>query len=139
MYKNETLADINRNPLNIRFNPNNKWQGQTGENRGFCVFSSEAYGIRAGFRILTSYLRWGINTIEDIVRRWAPPCENDTERYIAFVSNETIIPKDHVLTDKDIHDYWTKIIILQAMIKMECGRHIDEQTINLYINYPERY
>ena len=62
MSKKQTLAEINNNPLNIRFNENNQWRGQTGQNRGFCVFSSEAYGIRAGYKILTNYIKWGVNT-----------------------------------------------------------------------------
>ena len=139
MSKKQTLAEINNNPLNIRFNENNQWRGQTGQNRGFCVFSSEAYGIRAGYKILTNYIKWGVNTIRDIIHRWAPTSENDTEAYIRFVCDETILEPDHVLTDCNIHDYWTKIIILQAMIKMECGKHVDENQINLFINYPEKW
>ena len=48
MSKQTTLAERNNNPLNIRYSPANKWQGQTGENKGFCTFRNEAYGIRAG-------------------------------------------------------------------------------------------
>lgn len=134
-----TLAEMNKNPLNIRFNPSNKWVGQTGENRGFCVFKNEAYGFRAAYKILCNYIRNGIVTLEDIINRWSPPCENNTEKYIAFVEDETIIPRDLELSNNSIHDYWTIIIILRAMAKMECGKDYDEQLINLFINYPEKY
>ena len=139
MKKQPTLAEINKNPLNIRYSPANNWRGQTGENKGFCVFSSEAYGMRAAFRILTNYIKNGHNTIRKIVSRWAPPSENNTEKYIEFVSYETIIDPDLELTDNNIHDYWTKLMILRAMAKMESGVWYDEQQINLYINYPEKY
>lgn len=139
MSKQQTLAEINNNPLNIRYNPQNQWRGQTGQDKGFCVFKNKAYGFRAGFIILGNYIKNGINTIEQIVSRWAPPSENNTENYIRFIEDECIIPRDLVLTDTSIHDYWTKIIILQAMAIMESGKKEDENQINLYINYPEKY
>lgn len=139
MSKKPTLAEINRNPLNIRYSPSNQWKGQVSQNKGFCVFKSNSYGIRAGYIILTNYIKNGVNTIRDIVSRWAPPSENDTQRYINFVCEETILSPDMVLTDKSIDDYWTKIMILQAMVVMESGQLFDEQQINLFINYPEKY
>lgn len=139
MKKQPTLAEINNNPLNIRFNPANNWRGQTGQNKGFCTFESKAFGFRAAYRIITTYIKNGYNTIEKIVSRWAPPTENNTENYIRFVCEETIIDPDQILTDESIHDYWTKLIILRAMAKMESGIWYDEQQINLFINYPEKY
>ena len=139
MSKTTTLAEINRNPLNIRYTPSNQWKGQASQNKGFCVFKSNSYGIRAGFIILTNYIKNGINTIRDIVSRWAPPCENNTSAYVDFVSSETLIAPDAILTDKTIDDYWTKIMIIKAMAKMESGQTFDEQQINLFINYPEKY
>lgn len=140
MTKKRTIIGVElNNPLNIRYNPANNWRGQEGAERGFCKFKSVAYGIRAAYILLTNYIKVGCNTLEDIISRWAPPSENNTENYIAFVENETLIPRDLVLTDNSIHDYWTKIIILQAMAKMETAQTFDEQTINLYINYPEKY
>lgn len=139
MKKQPTLAEINNNPLNIRFNPANNWRGQTGQNKGFCTFESKAFGFRTAYRILTTYIKNGYNTIEKIVSRWAPPTENNTENYIRFVCEETIIDPDQILTDESIHDYWTKLMILRAMAKMESGIWYDEQQINLFINYPEKY
>lgn len=137
--KKQTIAEQANNPLNIRFNPANKWRGQLGEYRGFCHFKNNAYGFRAGFIILGNYIAHGFDTIEKIVTRWAPPCENNTEAYINFVCEETLIPRDLQLTDLSIHDYWTKIIIIQAMAVMESGCRVDEQQINLYINYPDKF
>lgn len=133
------LSDQTNNPLNIRFNAGNKWKGQKGEHKGFCVFLHESYGIRAGYKLLTNYIANGYNTIRSIVSRWAPPSENNTEIYVSFVCSETFLEPDEVLTDCSIHDYWTKIIILQAMAKMESGRDYECQQINLYINYPDEY
>lgn len=140
MTKKRTILGVElNNPLNIRYNSANNWRGQEGAERGFCKFKSVAYGIRAAYILLTNYIKFGCNTLEDIISRWAPPSENDTENYISFVEEETLIPRDLILTDNSIHDYWTKIMILQAMAKMETAQTFDEQTINLYINYPEKF
>ena len=140
MKENRTsIAEICKNPLNIRFNPRNNWKGGCGEYRGFQMFRSESYGVRAAYVILTNYIKNGCNTIESIISRWAPPCENNTQNYINFVENDTLIPRTLELTDLSIHDYWTKLIILRSMAKMESGKDFDEQQINLYVNYPEKY
>lgn len=133
------IASKTNNPLNIRFSNRNNWLGQCGEYRGFCVFTSVSYGFRAAYKTLCSYIRQGVCTIEDIISRWAPSCENDTESYIKFVSDDCMINRDKQLTNCSIHDYWTIIMILRAMAKMECGEWFDEQSINLFICYPERY
>ena len=134
-----TLAEQTNNPLNIRYNPANRWQGQTGELKGFCVFRSQAYGIRAGYKLLVNYIKNGHNTLEKIISRWAPPTENNTENYIRFVEDDCIIDRTQRLGFETIHDYWTIIMIIRAMARMECGIFFDEQQINLFINYPEKY
>lgn len=133
------LQDITKNPLNIRYSIHNNWVGQIGEYHGFCKFSHVGYGFRAAYRLLENYIKGGTRTIEDIIRRWAPPCENDTEVYIDFVSEDCMIHRNYQLRTQTIHDYWTIIMILRAMAKMECGEWYDEQEINLYINYPEKF
>lgn len=134
-----TISDKCSNPLNIRYNERNRWLGQVGEYRGFCVFQNVAYGFRAAFVLLSNYIKQDTRTIEDIIRRWAPPSENDTEKYISFVTEDVMIDRDKKLTNQSIHDYWTIIMIIRAMAKMECGRWYDEQQINLFINYPQNY
>ena len=134
-----TLQRETNNPLNLRYNPSNSWKGQVGEVRGFCKFKNIAYGFRAAWRVLNNYLKNGHNTIEKIISRWAPPKENDTENYIKFVCDDTLISRHMVLKNATLHDYWTLIMILRAMAKMESGEWFDEQQINLYINYPQNY
>jgi mRNA-degrading endonuclease HigB of HigAB toxin-antitoxin module len=45
------------------------------------------YGIRALLVLLRNYIRKDFNTIEKIIKRYAPSNENDTEAYIRAVSN----------------------------------------------------
>lgn len=127
------------NPLNIRYDPANKWVGQIGEYRGFCMFRSISYGIRAAYRLLFNYIKNGHDTLRKIVNRWAPPSENKTSEYLKFVCEDVIIGPDEKLGTTSIHDYWTIVIILRAMATIESGQRYDEQQINLYLNYPEKY
>lgn len=133
------LQEITCNPLNIRYVSVNKWKGQCGQCQGFARFRNEAYGFRAAYKLICNYIKAEYNTIEKIVSRWAPPCENNTSAYIAFVEDEIMIDRNQLLFNVSIQDYWIIIEILRAMAKMECGKWYDHQLINLYINYPERF
>lgn len=114
-----TRGYINHNPLNIRYSKNCHWHGQQGSDAaGFCVFSAFIYGIRAAVLILKKYMQRGDCTISRIIERWAPPTENSTSRYIRFVSKETTIPPDKVLS---IYERGKVCAILRAMIKVECS------------------
>jgi hypothetical protein len=57
-----------------------------GQSTGFQQFNSPDEGLAALDRNLQSYGNRGLNTIEKIVSRWAPPSENDTQAYIDSVS-----------------------------------------------------
>lgn len=80
-----TLGMRNNNPLNIRYNSGNQWQGLTGENKGFCTFKSKVYGYRAAFVNMQTYHVAGKDTIREIINKWAPPAENNTAAYISTV------------------------------------------------------
>lgn len=107
----------NNNLLNIKHNPINKWAGMVGvDNKGFVIFSDPIYSLRAGFRILTSYKNKGVNTLWDIIHRFAPPSENSTLNYINTIAQKTGIAPYAQLTPAQ----WPKII--QAMSAMEVGK-----------------
>ncbi|WP_258087239.1 structural protein [Xenorhabdus bovienii] len=110
----------NNNPGNIRHG--DKWQGlrarQTDDD--FCQFTAPEWGIRAMLKILHTYLhKYGDNTIRRFISRWAPPNENDTERYIANVSDMTGIARDAVI---DVKHQPTITALVTAMIRMENGQ-----------------
>ena len=87
----------NNNPLNIR-RSKDQWKGlaDAQTDRAFCQFKSLEYGWRAAFYLLTRtyYHKYRLYTIRTIIRRWAPPGENNTEAYIAYVSRLTGIDPD---------------------------------------------
>lgn len=78
----------NNNPCNIR-RSQTVWQGQVaGVDPDFVTFDTPLHGIRAGAKILWNYHRlYGLQTIAEIVSRWAPSSENDTASYIAAVAH----------------------------------------------------
>lgn len=94
--KRETRGMRNNNPCNIRINTD-KFQGevQPSQDKEFKQFETAAYGYRAAFRILRTYINnYGLNTIRKIISRWAPKNENHTENYIRVVSERSGIPAD---------------------------------------------
>ena len=74
----------NNNPLNIRRNPANQWQGlrPVQADKLFCQFKAMKWGLRAAIRLMENYIRRGAQTPRQIISRWAPPSENNTQGYI---------------------------------------------------------
>ena len=108
----------NNNPLNIRHNAD-VFQGETkGNDTSFKTFETMPYGYRAAFVTLAIYLSRGWNTVVKIISRWAPPIENDTEKYIANVEKWSGVPRSKELTAADGADY---IMIVSAMSAVENG------------------
>ncbi|WFQ80042.1 structural protein [Xenorhabdus sp. SF857] len=110
----------NDNPGNIRHG--DSWQGlrKTQTDKAFCQFIAPEWGIRAMLKILRNYERkYGLNTIRQIITRWAPPSENDTESYIAYVCKSVGIASSAVI---DVDSEVTMIKLVRAMIQMENGQ-----------------
>lgn len=109
----------NCNPCNIRKNPNNHWLGEImGDDPSFCTFVDNFHGLRAALKILFNYnQKYRINTLSGIISRWAPQNENDTQRYIDFVSRSACIPSCEPLA----FTYGECCAILKAMCIVENG------------------
>jgi hypothetical protein len=55
----------------------------------FCVFETPQAGFRALAKTLLTYQnKHGLQTVRDIINRWAPPVENNTSAYATQVANE---------------------------------------------------
>lgn len=76
----------NNNPGNIRYD-GTLWQGQVGQGDGaFIIFVDPEHGIRALAKVLIAYqAKHGLTTIGQMINRWAPPVENDTDAYVIAV------------------------------------------------------
>lgn len=88
----------NNNPGNIR--AGDKWQGLTGvDDAGFCQFDTPEHGIRAIAKVLMSYQsKHGLRTLRQMISRWAPENENDTDAYIESVCKQCCASPDNPYT-----------------------------------------
>lgn len=122
----------NNNPLNIR--KGNSWKGERHpqKDKAFEEFESMEMGVRAGFKLIKNYMSGyngltnKFNTIEKIIRRWAPPSENNTRAYISKVSQLSGIPSRQILSFSQRN---LMVAIVDAMIRVECGQAIDTKII----------
>ena len=90
--------------------------------RAFVQFKSLEWGWRAAFHLLTRtyYHKYRLDTIRDIVTRWAPPNENNTQTYIENVSRLTgIDPDDPLGSPSDTPARW--MMVGTAMAIQENG------------------
>jgi hypothetical protein len=114
----------NKNPGNIDWNARNGWLGQvgiepTGNPPRFAVFESHEYGIRALTRLLDSYqTKHGLWTVAGIINRWAPPNENVTSSYVAFVARMVGVRPDEPV---DVTTYAVARPMVEAIIRKELG------------------
>src|ERR1700754_2952244 len=87
----------NHNPRNNE-RGRDRWQGMADDQSGdprFILFDGPEWGIRAIVRVLRSYRdRHRLRTVRRIIGRWAPPNENPTHRYVAFVCGRLGIDPD---------------------------------------------
>ncbi|CDL79816.1 structural protein [Xenorhabdus cabanillasii] len=117
----------NHNPGNIRHG--DRWQGlrDTQTDSAFCQFTAPEWGIRAMLKILRHYERqYGDNTLHQFIARWAPPNENHTDRYIAFVCKAVGVARDAVI---DVENTATMRRLVKAMIQMENGQQPYDEAI----------
>ena len=107
------------NPLNVRAS-SDKWKGSIGNSdNGYVIFSTPMDGIRAAATVIKNYgTKYGINTVRDIVSRYAPASENPTDDYIANVCKGTGYQPDEKLDTKN-PEVLKKLVT--AMMKQEIG------------------
>lgn len=114
----------NKNPGNIDYNVRNRWQGQVGiETTGnpprFAVFESHEFGIRALAALLTTYQdRHNLRSVHQIINRWAPGNENNTDAYVQAVCRKIGVGANDVL---DLHSYAHMRPLVEAIITHELG------------------
>ncbi|KAA9133469.1 structural protein [Marinihelvus fidelis] len=116
----------NNNPMNIEAGAD--WHGlaadwertpeQILENR-FAVFHAPEWGIRAGVKVLITYQeRHGLDTIREMIHRFAPHHENKSDRYAEFVAERVGVDPDESINIRDLD---TARRMVEAMIEMENG------------------
>ena len=126
----DTLGMRLNNPGNIR--PGAGFFGESGQDKGYAKFASDAAGLRAIQRLLMTYgNQYGINTLRGLANRYAPPSDNNpTENYIEFLSQKTGIDPDEPI---NLAERGAEII--PAIIGFEQGKQpFSQEMINTAIN-----
>ncbi len=121
----------NNNPGNIDYHPRNPWQGQLPPDpaieKRFARFDTAENGIRALAKLVLAYRGKdgmagiggsGIDTVREVINRWAPGVENDTEAYIKAVAAGVGAQPNQPI---DLRNYRTLIAITTGIIKHENG------------------
>ena len=119
--KKETRGMRNNNLLNIRIN-SDVFQGEIrpSQDKEFKQFETAAYGYRAAFKVLRTYINnYKCDTIRKIISRWAPATENNTLAYVMTVSDRAGISPDAPIS-ADNREMMIRIVA--AMSFVENGR-----------------
>ena len=129
----------NNNPLNIRHSKD-QWEGMRTEQTdlAFVQFETMAYGYRAAWKTLESYSKYFHDlpkafNVRNIISRWAPPTENDTDNYIRSVLLLTGLGGNENLTQPSRATGYERLeLLVRAMTTMECGipyKEVDVEAI----------
>lgn len=128
------ISDVTLNPWNIRYNKYNHWRGQMGEYKGFVQFASQMSAYRAFIILMENYHKIGCKSVGQIIERFAPSTENDTDAYIGFVCTRNGWNKNYVVSD--FNDLYK---LARAMAELETNVYIDRElffeVLLTHINY----
>ena len=118
----------NNNPGNIR-RGGFRYKGEkaVSEDAEFRQFESIEWGYRAMFALLHTYkVKHGCRTLRQMISRYAPPSENNTEYYISRVVYAT-----HLASNIDISTLNGAVMtaIVAAMSEVENGTKADMAAI----------
>lgn len=93
---------LHNNPLNLRTS-NLRWQGKvTPAGAEFEHFDTAFNGLRAGAKNVLNYQKiHGLNTVAEIIARYAPSSENPTPNYIAFMCRRLAVGQDDPINLSD--------------------------------------
>jgi len=123
----------NNNPGNLDFNEaafkRDPWHGELGiedcPGARFTTFQSPEFGVRALCKVLLTYHRKrkaadgsAIDTVAEIIDRWAPPSENNTDAYAGHVRELLDVESGEEI---DVDDATVLLVLAESIIKHENG------------------
>lgn len=82
----------NNNPGNIKYGQFARSHGATGSDGRFAIFPDLTTGTAAQRDLMAYHGAHGARTIRDLIMKWAPPSENESESYIAEVAAQSGVP-----------------------------------------------
>jgi len=115
-----TRGERNNNPGNIRHS-STTWQGEAADqpDQAFVTFKSPSWGIRAIAKILLTYQAKGLDTVRQMILRWAPPSENDSEAYVRDVAQHMGVEPEQAISFAGRPDLLLSMV--EAIIRHENG------------------
>ena len=105
----------NNNPGNIR-KTGVTYYGETSNDPAFESFAAPEWGYAAMFDLLDR-LYTGLS-LSEAIYKWAPPSENDTERYVKFVAKKTGYDRNEYkvnVNDENIIEFAKWMSVLEGM------------------------
>lgn len=119
----------NNNPLNIEYRRGQHWRGQSVNqvDGRFVQFDTMTDGLRAAFVVIRNYFcLHRLNNLQQIIYRWAPPSENVSRAYLAYVVQESGVSPSEPLR-------WTQrsriCAIVKAMAMLESNITFSDQDL----------
>ncbi|ENZ1184357.1 TPA: structural protein [Proteus mirabilis] len=112
-------GERNNNPGNLRHGE--PWQGLSAQqtDKDFCQFVSTEFGIRAIYVLMRTYeKKYGLCSIREIINRYAPPKENNTEGYIQRVAKELNVSTEDCVS---VSKKEVAIALATAIVGVELG------------------
>lgn len=122
----ETRGERNNNPGNIRHG--SPWLGLADQqpDKDFCTFADPKWGFRALAKVLLVYQqRYGLDTVQGIISRWAPSSENNTDAYVAAVAGRMGCDLN---THLELRNYTEMFPLVDAITRHENGRNVYPRT-----------
>lgn len=108
----------NNNPGNLNFVGQAGATKESGPGGRFAVFQSMGEGIAALYSQLRRYYARGLDTIDEIVRTYAPAVENDVNAYIQALVKSTGLGANQQI---DVNDAGQMLALIRGIINHENG------------------
>ncbi len=115
----------NNNPGNIEFGPFARSMGAIGTDGRFAVFPSYDAGRQAKASLLFDSPKYNTKTIAGAIKRYAPPTENNTSRYVRAVTNALGLTKDTPLSSLNAGQQARMLDAMQRVEGYRVGRAFD--------------
>ena len=114
----------NNNPGNLVYTED-RWEGMSGSDGRFVIFSYMEYGVRAMAIVVTNYCTlYSLCTVGEVVNRWAPASENSVKDYLLSIQQYGGLSPDDEVDMKNL---------IRAMVIHENGMQLSENTIDIGI------
>lgn len=105
-----------KNPLGIKYDPENQPMGCVGSVGGYVKFAHISHGLIAGMKVLRSYSNDGLRSVEEMGTRWAIEHGYDAKETVYVVCTFSDCRHNTPIIGK-----WSFAMMLRALALVESG------------------